>query len=408
MLKRQGEIVLRKNFSCFLLAALMLAAMVRPAGLCAETQERAAVAPEFAFQAKAVLLMDTGSRQLLYAENIHERVYPASITKIMTMLLAMEALSSGKVSLQEMVRVSEEAAGLGGSQIFLTPGDRVSLQDLLIGIGVGSANDAAVALAEHLSGTTEAFVAEMNRRAAGLGMKNTHFVNPHGLHDENHYTTANDIALMSLELLRHTQIHEWLTIWMDEQFLKGKISKQEGVYLSNSNRLIRFYQGADGLKTGFTAQAGNCVAATAKRGDTRLLAVVLGAPGRPLLFDQARKLLDYGFANFVSLPVVRKGETVASLAVDKGRMGRVELVAADDLSLLLRKGEKPSFNKKVTAPERLPAPLFPEREVGFLLAEGKDGTELGRVALVPAREVPRASYLDIVQRFLERWIRFGR
>jgi D-alanyl-D-alanine carboxypeptidase (penicillin-binding protein 5/6) len=239
-------------------------------------------------------------------------------------------------------------------------------------------------------------------------MQNTRFVNPHGLHDANHYTTAYDIALMSLELLRHPQIHEWLTIWMDEQFLKGKISKAEGVYLSNPNRLIRFYQGADGLKTGYTAQAGNCVAATAKRGETRLLAVVLGAPGRPLLFEQARKLLDYGFANFVSLPVVRKGETVAPMVVDKGRMARVELVAADDLSLLLRKGEKPSFIKKITAPLRMQAPLFPEKEVGLLVVEGKDGTELGRVALVPVREVPRASYLDIVRRFLERWIRFGR
>ncbi len=399
---------MRKKLSCCLLTALMLTAMVTPAGLRAEAQGRAAVAPEFAFQAKAALLMDTGSRRLLYAENIQERVYPASITKIMTMLLAMEALAEGKVSLQEMVNVSEEAAGLGGSQLFLAPGDRVSVRDLLIGVGVGSANDAAVALAEHLSGTVEAFVAEMNRKAAALGMKNSHFVNPHGLHDENHYTTAHDIALMSLELLRHPQIHEWLTVWMDAEFLKGIIRKEGGVFLSNPNRLIRYYQGADGLKTGYTAQAGNSVAATARRGDTRLLAVVMGAPGRPALFDQARKLLDYGFANYVSLPVVRRGEAVASLAVDKGRVERVDLVAADDLSLLLRKGEKAAFERKITAPERLPAPLYAGREVGFLVAEGKDDSELGRVALVPSREVARAGYLDFLRRFLERWIRFGR
>jgi D-alanyl-D-alanine carboxypeptidase (penicillin-binding protein 5/6) len=397
-----------RKISCCLLAAVLLTVLASPACLRAERQRQAADAPEFAFQAKAALLMDTGSRQLLYAENIHERVYPASITKIMTMLLAMEALAAGKVNLQEMVNVSEEAARLGGTQLFLAPGDRVSLQDLLIGAGVGSANDAAVALAEHLSGTVEAFVMEMNRKAAALGMINSHFVNPHGLHDDNHYTTAYDIALMSLELMRHPQIHEWLTIWMDEQFLKGKIRKEGGVYLSNSNRLIRYYQGADGLKTGYTAPAGSCVAATAKRGETRLLAVMMGAPERAVLFDQTRKLLDYGFANYVSLPVVHKGQVVASLTVDKGQQERVELVAADNLALLLRKGEKAAFNRKITVPERMPAPLTAGREVGYLLAEGKDGTELGRVALVPARDVARASYLDFLRRFLERWIRFGR
>ncbi|MBT9173256.1 MAG: D-alanyl-D-alanine carboxypeptidase DacF [Syntrophomonadaceae bacterium] len=397
-----------RKISCCLLAAMLLTVLASPACLRAERQRQAADAPEFAFLAKAALLMDTGSRQLLYAENIHERVYPASITKVMTMLLAMEALAAGKVNLQEMVNISEEAARLGGAQLFLAPGDRVSVQDLLIGVGVGSANDAAVALAEHLSGTGEAFVLEMNRKAAALGMINSRFVNPHGLHDDSHYTTAYDIALMSLELLRHPKIHEWLTIWMDEQFLKGKIRKQEGVFLSNSNRLIRFYQGADGLKTGYTAAAGSCVAATAKRGETRLLAVMMGAPERSVLFDQTRKLLDYGFANYVSLPVVHKGQAVASLAVDKGQQESVELVAADNLALLLRKGEKAAFNRKITVPERLPAPLFAGREVGFLLAEGKDGTELGRVALVPARDVARASYFDFLRRFLERWIRFGR
>jgi len=398
---------LRRKISYGLLVALLLAVTVKPAGLRAETLKEPATSG-LSLQAKAALLMDTGSRQLLYAENIHERVYPASITKIMTMLLAMEALAAGKVTLQETVNVSEEAAGLGGSQLFLAAGDRVSLQELLIGVGVGSANDAAMALAEHLSGTVEAFVMEMNRKAAALGMKNSNFVNPHGLHNDNHYTTAHDAALMSLELLRYPQVHEWLTIWMDQEFLKGKIRKEGGVYLSNPNRLIRFYQGADGLKTGYTAQAGNCVAATARRGETRLLAVVMGAPGRPALFDQARKLLDYGFANYVSLPVVRRGEAVASLAVDKGAAERVEIVAADDLALLLRKGEKAAFDRKVMLPERQPAPLFAGREVGVLVAQGKDGTELGRVALVPARDVARASYFDFLRRFLERWIRFGR
>lgn len=382
--------------------------LVGPAGLRAETRRPAPAAPEFSFQAKAALLMDVGSRQILYAENIHERVYPASVTKIMTMLLAMEALAVGKVSLQDTVTVSEEAAGLGGSQLFLAPGDRVFLQDLLIGIGVGSANDGAAALAEYLAGTVEAFAAEMNAKATALGMKNTHFVNPHGLHDEKHYTTAYDIALMSLELLSYPQIHDWLTIWMDEQFLKGKIRKEEGVFLSNANRLIRYYQGADGLKTGFTAQAGNCVAATAKRGETRLLAVVMGAPGRPALFDQARKLLDYGFANYISIPVAKRGDVLASVSVDKGQEEEIDLVAVNNLSLLFKKGQQVDFSRDLSVPRRLVAPFAADDEAGFLVVRAKDGTELGRVTLVPVRDVARATYLDFLRRFLQRWVRFGR
>lgn len=399
---------MRRKVSSCLLATLLLMALVSPVCLRAETHRPAPAAPEFSFQAKAALLMDVGSRQMLYAENIHERVYPASVTKIMTMLLAMEALAMGKVSLQDTVTVSEEAAGLGGSQLFLAPGDRVLLRDLLIGVGVGSANDGAVALAEHLAGTVEAFVMEMNAKADALGMKNSHFVNPHGLHDENHYTTAYDITLMSLELLRHPQIHEWLTIWMDEQFLKGKIRKEEGIFLSNPNRLIRSYQGADGLKTGFTAQAGNCVAATAKRGKTRLLAVVMGAPGRPVLFDQTRKLLDYGFANYTSVPIAQKGEVLASVLVDKGQAEKVDLVAAEDLALLFKKGPQVDFSRELSLPRRLAAPFVTGDEVGFLLVRAKDGTELGRVALVPDQDVARATYLDFLRRFVYRWLRFGR
>lgn len=368
----------------------------------------AAAQPEFNFQSGAMLLMDTGSGQILYEDNIHEKMYPASVTKIMTMLLAMEALQEGRATLQDMVPVSERAASMGGSQIFLSAGDRISFEDLMIGIGVGSANDGAVAMAEFLAGTVEAFADEMNENAISLGMQNTHFVNPHGLHDENHYSTTYDIALMSLELLRHPKIHEWLTIWMDEEFLKDKIKKSEGIFLSNSNRLVRFYDGGDGLKTGYTQEAGNCVSATAKRDETRLLAVVMFAPGRTVLFDEARKLLDWGFASFRSLPLIKKGDVLGSVRVDKGELEEVTLIAAEDLSLLLKKGESQEVKQELSLPNRVAAPLLAANEVGFLVVNSSEGEELGRVGIVPAVDVPRANMLTFFKRLTTYWFRFGR
>lgn len=371
-----------------------------------------AVSPVFAqtfnFKSTAQVLMDVNSRQILYENNAHEKLYPASVTKIMTMLLAMEALAEGKVTLQDMIPVSEAAAAHGGSQIFLAPGDRVSFEDLMIGIGVGSANDGSWAMAEYLAGSVGAFVEQMNAKAEELGMNNTNFVNPHGLHDENHYTTAYDIALMSLELLRHPKIHEWLTIWMNQEFLKDKIKKSAGVYLSNSNRLIRYYDGADGLKTGFTSEAGNCVAATAKRGDTRLLAVIMQAPGRPALFDEARTLLDWGFANFQSVPIVKRGEVLGKVRVDKGKTTEVNLVAKEDLGLLLKKGQKSETVRELLLPAHVPAPLAATSEVGHLVVKSPEGEELGRVALVPAEDVQRANFVTFFRRFTNHWLRFGR
>jgi D-alanyl-D-alanine carboxypeptidase (penicillin-binding protein 5/6) len=367
----------------------------------------AAAAQEFEFQSEAQLLIDTGSRQILYENNAHEKLYPASVTKIMTMLLAMEALEEGKVKLDDYIPISEEAAGHGGSQIFLSPGDRITFEDLMIGIGVGSANDGSWAMAEFLAGSVEAFADQMNEKAKELGMENTNFVNPHGLHDENHYTTAYDISLMSLELLRYPKIHEWITIWMDEEFLKGKIKKEEGVYLSNSNRLVRYYDGGDGLKTGFTSEAGNCISATANRNGTRFLAVIMKAPGLKVLFNEARTLLDYGFANWQSIPVAKKGDVLGTIKVDKGELTEVDAVAKEDYAILVKKGLKGEVEHEVILPERLPAPLPANFEVGQLVVKSADGEKLGQVSLIPAAEVPRANLLTFFNRFITRWLTFG-
>lgn len=366
------------------------------------------LAQDFNFASKAQLLIDTNSGKILYENNIHEKLYPASVTKIMTMLLAMEALEEGKVKADEMIPVSERAAGLGGSQIFLAPGDRITFAEMMIGIGVGSANDASMAMAEFLAGSSEVFVEQMNKKAQELGMTNTNFVNPHGLHDENHYTTAFDISLMSLELLSHPKIHEWITIWYDEEFLQGKIKKREGVYLSNSNQIIRFYEGGDGLKTGFTREAANCISATAVRDGTRFLAVILGAPGRPALFAEARTLLDYGFANWRSLPVAEKGEVLGRVKVDKGSVEEIDFVAKERYSLLVKKGTKEQVIHEIIIPERLTAPLETSTQIGTLLVKSAAGEELGRVALVPAADVQRASIITFFRRFVGHWLRFGR
>jgi serine-type D-Ala-D-Ala carboxypeptidase (penicillin-binding protein 5/6) len=392
-------------FALFLLLAALPCPVSAQTVAVAETAEEAKEVP-FELQAEAALLLDVGSGTLLAAKNIHEQIYPASVTKIMTMLLALEAVEAGRVSLDDQVVISESAASLGGSQIFLSPGDVVSLGNLLIGVGVGSGNDASVAVAEHCSGSLETFVEKMNDRAQALGMERTRFMNPHGLHEEGHYTTAFDVSIMSRELLKYPQIHEWLTIWMDENFLEGQI-RSGRVFLSNSNKMVRYYQGADGLKTGYTREAQHCIAATARRGDTRYLAVIMKAPDSDTRFNEARKLLDYGFANYESVPVVVKGEEMAIIRVDKGKEALVGLAVADSLSLLKEKGAKPEIRKEIEVREKVSAPLAAGEPLGTLKVY-QDGELAGTVDLVTAAEVPRAGFRGLLVRALAAWLKFGR
>ena len=319
-----------------LFLALMLAIIALPFTNIAGAQE-------FALQAKAALLMENSTGEIIFAQNEHEKVFPASVTKIMTILLALEALERGDIALQDQVPITEKAAQFGGSTIFLSAEDVVDVESLLIGISVGSGNDAAVAIAEYLAGSVESFVEQMNRRAAELGMKNTHFVNPTGLHDENHYTTAYDTALMARELLTYPLFFQWSTIWMDENFLEGKI-KSGKVYLSNTNRLVRYYQGCDGVKTGYTNESLHSIVATAKRNETRFLAIVFNAPTSDIRYLEARQLLDYGFANFTSVQLAGKNEKIKTLPVDKGNLQEVDIITAESVSLLVNKGEESGYS----------------------------------------------------------------
>ncbi len=357
-------------------------------------------------KADAALLMEVGSGILIWEMNSHEKLYPASLTKIMSLLLVMEYLEQGRVSLDEMVEVSARASSMGGSEIFLSEGDRVSLENLITAMAVGSANDAAVAVAEHIAGSVEEFVELMNARARTLGLENTHFCNPNGLHHPDHFSTARDVARMSLALLQYPQIHHYATIWMDEHFLKDQIRSGE-VYLSNTNRMILFYQGCDGLKTGYTREAGNGIAATARRGHTRFLAVVLGSPTTDDRYEAAQALLDYGFGRFKSLPVLEKGTVVAKIPVEKGDQLMLEVVSPSGVTLFLNRGEPEEFQTEIKLPRALRAPLVAGEKVGEMVVHYGEGRETV-VDLVAEEAVSRAKPVLLFERLCAHWLHFGR
>lgn len=313
-----------------------------------ESALEADVKMPFDVKAKSAILMDMNTGTVLYAKNEHEALPPASVTKIMTLLLIMEKIDGGNLSLDDTVTVSENAASMGGSQVYLEAGETMRVEEMLKCIVISSANDAALAMAEHVGGSEAAFVALMNERAASLGMKNTHFENVTGLDDDttSHLTSAYDIALMSRELMRHEKIFDYTSLWTD--------SIRNGAFgLTNTNRLIRFYKGATGLKTGSTASAGFCISATAERDGLHLIAVIMGSDSRDTRNEAARTLLDYGFANY-SVFCADGGEVgeIKVLGSDResvrGVYDRAEfLVAAGKASAVERKLE---FQKEISAP----------------------------------------------------------
>lgn len=387
---------------CLLLVLLLLQAALKATPAHAEKEEEIT----FDLKAKAALLMEVHSGTLIWEMNSRERLYPASLTKMMSLLLVLEHLEQGKASLEDMVEISARSSGMGGSEIFLSEGDRVSLENLIIGMAVGSANDASVAVAEHIAGSVEEFVEMMNEKARELGLEDSHFCNPHGLHDPGHYSTARDIAVISLALLEYSRIHHYATIWMDEHFLKGQIRSGE-VYLSNTNRMVRYYQGCDGLKTGYTREAGNGIAATARRGHTRFLAVVLGSPTVDDRYNAARTLLDYGFSHFKSVTVLEKAAVIAEMPVEKGLHTLVRVAAPQGLVLFLKRGEPEEFRTEINLPATLRAPLLEGGKVGEIVVHYGEGRQT-TMDLVAAEAVPRASQPLLLFRLVTRWIRFGR
>ena len=346
-----------------------------------------AAGAELSVAGKSAVLMDVATGTVLYESNANEPLAPASVTKIMTMLLIMEAVDSGSISMTDQVTASETAAAKGGSQIYLKAGETMSVSDMLKSIAVSSANDCACAMAEHIAGSEEAFVARMNQRAQELGMKNTHFVNCTGLDDSpeaaSHKTTAYDIALMSRELLKnHPKIKEFTTIWMD--------TVRNGTFgLSNTNKLIRFYQGATGLKTGFTSSAGYCLAATAQRDGMELIAVVMGADTSQNRNAACKQLLDYGFANFALIQpeLTETGDVPVRLGTQDG----VPVQLGDFSGLLIDKSQKSSVTTQVTLEEVATAPVSQGQRLGTLKVLSGDQL-LREIPLVAAQSVPRLTW----------------
>ena len=349
---------------------------------------------------KSAILMDVGSGQILYEKNAHDKLPPASVTKVMTMLLICEALDSGKITLDDSVQISDNAASMGGSQIFLEAGEVQKVDTLLKGIAVASANDGCVSMAEYIGGSVESFVDMMNAKAKELNMKDTNFVNTNGLPVDNHYTSAHDIAIMSRELLKHDVISKYLTTWMD-QVVVGK--KQITVGLANTNKLIKHYQGATGVKTGFTQQAKYCLSASAKRGDTHLVAVTLGAETSPERFKDATSLLNFGFANYESVKLCSKNDNIATLTLDKADEQKINLVAKEDLSVLIKKGGNKDFTRKIKVNENPTIPIKKGTNLGYVeIYQGK--TLVGKVDLVNTKDIQKASYLKMLQRVIDEML----
>ena len=369
-----------KRLFCILLVSLLLLPV------------RAAAQPQMELGAESAILMEKETGEVLLEKNSLKRLEPASVTKIMTLLLTMEALDAGRLDLEELVSVSARAAGMGGSQVYLKEGEQMSVRELLKCVTVVSGNDAAVALAERISGSEEAFVGEMNRRAQELGMTETNFVNCTGLPVQGHLTCARDIALMSRELiLRHPDIRAYSTIWMD--------SIRDGSFgLTNTNRLIRFYPGATGLKTGSTDSALYCLSATAEREGMELIAVVLKSPSSAQRFTDAKALLDYGFSGWV-LREVGAEQPLPPVPVILGERDQVQPQRTQTLRLLLRRGEEQELETRLILSESLEAPVEAGQTVGRL--EILVGGEVRKtIPLTAAQRVERLSVSGIFTRIL--------
>ena len=346
--------------------------------------------------APSAILMETATGTVLYEKNAHEKLPPASVTKVMTLLLVMEALETGRISWDDTVTASETAAAKGGSQVYLEAGEQMTMDEMLKSVVVSSANDCATALAEHIAGSEEAFVTMMNERAAQLGMHDTHFVNCTGLDDEpnaaEHLTSAYDIAVMSRELLRHEDIRKYTTIWMD--------TVRNGEFgLSNTNKLVRFYEGTTGLKTGYTSAAGHCLSASAMRGGVEYVAVVLHCASSGERFQAAKELLNHGFANY-TLAHPQPQEAIGEIPVVLGTQETVTPILSDATPLLIEKSKQNSITTKVELAEEVKAPVEAGQRLGTMTIQC-DGEPLAAIPLVAPETIARRTWWDVTKELLQ-------
>lgn len=384
---------MRRWFFC-----LTLILLIGALGLAASAEAEA----PFTLSSRSAILMSADTGAILYAKDEHAVLPPASVTKLMVMLLAMEAVDEGRVKLTDTVIASPEACSKGGSQIWLEQGEQMTLADLMKAVSIVSANDASVAVAEHIAGSEESFVRLMNKRAAELGMKDTVYVNSTGLSPDDksskgNMTSAYDQALLAREMLKHPAVLNWTGTWID--YLRGGES-----FLRNTNNLVRFYEGCDGLKTGYTEEAGYCLVATAKRAGVRLIAVVMKASTSSVRSAEITKLMNYGFSRLKAVQVYKQGETVANIPVNLGESRFVPAVVASDLSLIVERDSTAIPKKDITLPAKVTAPVKKGTILGQVVVT-LDGEERGRANLVAGADVVRSGFLKTLGRVLaEIWL----
>ncbi|WP_423799000.1 D-alanyl-D-alanine carboxypeptidase family protein [Neobacillus sp. SAB-20_R2A] len=353
---------------------------------------------------RSAILMERDTGKILYDQNGNEKLPPASMTKIMTMLLIMEAIDKGKLKWDEKIRTSEYAASMGGSQIFLEPGEEMTTKQMLLGIAIGSGNDASVAMAERIGGSEEAFVDMMNAKVKELGLKQTFFKNTTGLPESGHYSSAHDMAVLAKELLKYEDITKFTGMY--EAYLRENTDKK--FWLVNTNKLVRFYPGVDGLKTGFTAEAKYCLTATAQKDGMRVIAVVFGAPTSKDRNAQVTKMLDYAFSQYQTHPVYKRNQTIGEAKVSKGKDKTVKAVTSEPLSLLTKKGEKTKdVKQKITLEKKLKAPVQKGDRVGTIKLI-KDGKVVLESPLVAKSTVQEAGWWTLYKRSFGMFTKAGK
>ncbi len=350
----------------------------------------------FQVAAKGAILIDASTGKVLFEQDSHKELPPASVTKVMTMLLVMEAADAGKITLDDKVTISERAASMGGSQMYMEVGETHTVAELMKGVAMASANDGCVALAEYVAGSEEIFVERMNQRAQELGMRDTHFVNTNGLPVADHYSSAYDIALMSMKLYEFEETHQWFTTWQDT-ITVGLPGKEKEFGLTNTNKLIKAYTGCNGIKTGFTSEAGYCLSASATRDDTHLIAVALGSETSKIRNAEIAKMLDYGFANYETAVIAEAGQVMGTVEIERGTPTSVNAVTAEKITVLAAKGEKDAVKSKVIIRDTVPLPLKKGQKIGKVeVWQGKEKT--AEYPLIAEKKVEKASFRELVSR----------
>ena len=354
-------------------------------------------AVEMEISAKSAILVDFNTGKVLYSKNENEPLAMASMTKVMSMLLIMEKIDDGSLKYDDIVEISTESSSMGGSQIFLNPGDKYKVIDLLKGVAMASANDAVVALAEKTYGSKEYFIEAMNKKAESLGLKNTHFVNVHGLDEEGHYSSAYDMSVMARELLKHEKILDFTRVY--EEYLNKPDGSQ--IWLVNTNKLVRFYDGVDGLKTGFTQKAGYCLTATGKKNNLRLISVVMGEESIEKRSSDTVKLLNYGFNTFKVNLIKNKSEILGKVNVQKGKKENVDVVLVNDLIELLNASDKPSNYKFKILVDKITAPVKKGDVIGKVKVLNDNGILISQVDITVNENVLKANLWDLFKRNLK-------